>query len=248
MSKSRITYIDESWNPYTWNCHKVSEGCKFCYAERRALSFHKTFIGTPEWRANALADLRNIPSGQVVFVNTHSDTYHPDADLQWQVHIHTAALHRDDLIFLLLTKRPENVLANESAFVWPDNLWLGVSVELQKYYKRIDMLRVTQAKHKFLSIEPMLERMPNLDVRGIDWVICGGESGEQHRYFDKGWARDLWKICKGHSVPFFFKQGYHALPNQDRQLDGANLVEERPAQFHALKSRFAEKSTQMSLL
>lgn len=236
MAKTNIEWASHSWNRYTWDCTKVSEGCKNCYmmalAERRG----KPIIGRPQLRASALPELKTFPSGAVIFVNSMSDTYHEAVPLEWIQEIHNTAAAHPDKTFLLLTKRPRRALELSPRLVYPPNLWVGTSIEKNKYLFRLDDLLQIPAAGHFLSAEPLLEPLLNLApyldqlvpdylrIRGVRhplrWVIVGGESGKGRRTFNKSWARQIRDMCDEAGVPFMFKQGSSHQPGQDRLLDG----------------------------
>jgi len=247
---------DNHWNPYSWNCTKVSDGCKHCYAERDAIKYGKFFEGVPTWRKGCEDELRKMAAGQVLFCNNHSDTYHEGASIDMILNIHRAAHQRPDLIFLMLTKRPTMVrraidrAGNKLPF--PDNLWLGVSIESMKYVQRADVLRTLPAKHKFISFEPLLENIPMMyaqrALEGIEWAIVGGESGEEHRPFDHRWAAAIYETCLMQHIPFFFKQSSGHFPGEGRTFKVTGLEHnERPAAFDALAAQYAVNVKQTSL-
>lgn len=265
MPKSEIGWTDDTLNFYTWHCTKVSPGCAHCYAEARFNQYRKnasfsghgegTFSGTPIWRPNAEKELAATPGGTVVFVNSHSDTYHEKVAIGSVFKIHKLAVQRPDVIFLVLTKRPEHLerLHNQhitGGLPFPENLWVGVSVETNAYMGRIDVLHRIPAKHKFISFEPLLEPIqPESFLRqmpGIDWAIVGGESGDVRRKFDKEWAWDIRQMCKAMNIAFFFKQGSSAFAGSDRLLKG-ETYDELPPAMQAFKQRFV-KPIQATLL
>jgi protein gp37 len=208
---SSIEWTEATWNPVT-GCTKVSPGCKHCYAERLAkrlqamgqrryangfrVTLHEDLVGLPlRWR---------IP--RRIFVNSMSDLFHeaiPEAFIQ---KIFTIMGKADWHCFQVLTKRAERLAALSPQLSWRPHIWMGVSVEQRRYLSRIDALRQTGAQVKFLSLEPLLGPLPNLDLRGIDWVIVGGESGPGARPMDPRWVVDLRDQCQQARVSFFFKQ------------------------------------------
>jgi protein gp37 len=243
MSETSIEWATHTLNFYDWHCNKVSEGCKFCYAETLAKKHHKTFEGAPNWRgANAYKELRAMKPGSVVFANSMSDTYHEGATLPMIHGVHNAAAYlRPDLTFLLLTKRPERALALAPHLAWPPNLWIGTSVETPEYLWRLDALLQIPAAGHFVSAEPLLEPLwglyqylrPSAYLSrngmqrrvGLKWVIVGGESGDKRRYFDKLWAEQIRLWCEEAVVPFMFKQGSAFFSGQDRLLNGRTYDE-----------------------
>jgi protein gp37 len=211
MSKSAIEWTESTWNPLT-GCTKISPGCKHCYAERMAirlqamgqrnyrngfeLTLHEHMLGLPlKWK-----------SPQLIFVNSMSDLFQDGVPIEfiWRVFDTMRAAHWH--LFQVLTKRSERLLELSPLIQWPDNVWMGVSVESEKYSFRIDHLRQTAAKVKFLSLEPLLGPLPKLKLKGIDWVIVGGESGPGARPMHENWVLEIRDACLDGAVPLFFKQ------------------------------------------
>jgi protein gp37 len=158
---------------------------------------------------------------QTIFVNSMSDLFHDDVPLLYIKRVfevmHRAHWHR----FQVLTKRADRLAALRNELAWASNIWMGVSVESLKYVGRIDRLRQAGAHTKFLSLEPLLGALPDLDLRGIDWVIVGGESGPRARPMNSEWAIDIRDQCRKAGVPFFFKQwGGKNKKKAGRLLDG----------------------------
>ena len=241
--KTKIGWADEGLNFLTWNCDKVSQGCKNCYAQARSKQYPNNsvgghFIGAPGWRENAVEELRKTPSGNVVFVNTHSDTFHEKNPLGWIRRMFSFFNARPDLIFLLLTKRPQIALEHANLLKWSANIWLGTSVENNDTLTRIPTLLRVPAQHKFVSLEPLLEGLRvfdlNIMIPRVQWVIAGGESGEMRRPFQKQWAQDIQAVCSEHHIPFFFKQGGSLWPGEDRLL-GGRTWDEVPEDFTQLR-------------
>jgi protein gp37 len=211
MATSKIEWTESTWNPLT-RCTKVSPGCKNCYAERMAKRLQA--MGVEKYRngfkLTLHEDVMEEPitwvKPQYIFVNSMSDLFHKDVPLNFILRtfdvMHRANWHQ----FQVLTKRAERLLELDSQIKWPDNVWMGVSVENENYIHRIDLLRQTHAVIKFLSLEPLLGPLLNLNLTGIDWVIVGGESGPFARPIDPKWVRDIRDQCLRAGVPFFFKQ------------------------------------------
>lgn len=255
MSKTKISWTDEALNFLSWNCNKVSPGCKHCYAQKHAEKYPRNsaggeFLGAPRMRDNALKELAVIKAGSTVFVNTHSDTFHEKNPSEW---IYTMFQHmnqRPDLIFLVLTKRPQYPELFYQNLKWTDNIWLGTSVESADYLHRITALEHVPAAHKFISFEPLLGHIPPpslfASLKHIDWVIVGGESGEHHRPFGKQWAIDIQQVCSQMKIPFYFKQGSALFPDSDRVLNG-QTYDEFPPEFDRLKHQYAVTAVQQSL-
>ena len=223
---SRIEWTETTWNPVT-GCSKVSEGCKHCYAERmsarlRAMGVekyrrgfevaqHESVLETPlRWRKPRL-----------VFVNSMSDLFHDLVDLGFIEAVFDVMNRCPQHSFQVLTKRPERTLELDSDLNWTPNIWLGVSIESGRWLRRLEALRLTSAKTRFLSLEPLLGPLPNLDLSGVDWVITGGESGPGARPMDPDWVREIRDNCVSRDVPFFFKQwGGTNKKRAGRVLDG----------------------------
>ena len=223
---SKIHWTDATWNPCS-GCTKMSPGCVNCYALRHV----KRMAGNPnpamraayqglvagsgsnlDWNGTVriLPDRLEQPlhwrKPRRVFVNSLSDLFHKDVPdgfiAQVFATMEKANWHR----FQVLTKRSARLRALSAALPWPDNVWAGVSIENDQYAFRIDDLRATAAKVKFLSLEPLLGPLPDLNLASIDWVIVGGESGPKARRMRMEWARDIRDQCVAVGVPFFFKQ------------------------------------------
>lgn len=209
--QSSIEWTDATWNPVT-GCTKVSPGCKFCYAER--LAGRLMLMGQAHYRdgfrltvhEDALLLPLSWRRSRRVFVNSMSDLFHqdvPEAFIQEVFAVmRRASWHR----FQVLTKRSERLRDLGPSIDWPRNVWMGVSVENADYLHRIDELRQTGAAVKFLSLEPLLGALPNLDLSGIHWVIVGGESGPGARPMSESWVVSIRDQCREQGVPFFFKQ------------------------------------------
>ena len=208
---SEIEWTEATWNPVT-GCTKVSPGCKHCYAERMARRLRA--MGQPNYAGGFGLTLQphrlELPlrwkKPQTIFVNSMSDLFHDAVPLAYILAIFDimgrAHWHR----FQVLTKRARRLAELSSELSWPPNVWMGVSVESERYCPRIARLRETRARLKFLSLEPLLGPLPDLDLAGIDWVIVGGESGPGARPMSPAWVIDIRDQCRRAGVPFFFKQ------------------------------------------
>jgi len=210
-TRSSIEWTESTWNPLT-GCTKISAGCKHCYAERMALRLQA--IGQPNY-ANGFQltmhpHVLELPlvwkKPQMVFVNSMSDLFHQDVPLAFIQQVFDTMRRAHWHTFQVLTKRSDRLLALNQALDWPENVWMGVTVENQDCIFRVDRLRQTDAHVKFLSLEPLLGPLPNLDLRGIDWVIVGGESGPGARTLAEEWVVDIRDQCLAAHVSFFFKQ------------------------------------------
>jgi len=210
-TKSSIEWTESTWNPLT-GCTKISPGCKHCYAERMAKRLHA--MRQPNYANGFKLTLHpqalEIPLSwkkpQMIFVNSMSDLFHKDVPVDFIQQVFDVMRRADWHRFQVLTKRAERLLEIDSQIEWPSNVWMGVSVENQDYKYRIDLLRQTHARIKFLSLEPLLGPLRRLNLKGINWVIVGGESGPGARPVLEEWVIDIRDQCKAKHVPFFFKQ------------------------------------------
>jgi protein gp37 len=209
--KSAIEWTESTWNPVT-GCTKISPGCKHCYAERMAERLQA--MGQENYRNGFRLTIQphmlELPlrwrKPQTIFVNSMSDLFHKDVPIEYIQRVFDVMRHAHWHRFQVLTKRSERLAEIDSKLEWAPNIWMGVSVESDKYRSRIDDLRGTTAHLKFLSLEPLLGPLHDLDLRDIDWAIVGGESGPGARPMDPAWAIDLRNQCRRAMVPFFFKQ------------------------------------------
>jgi protein gp37 len=208
---SSIEWTEATWNPVT-GCDKISPGCKHCYAERMARRLKA--MGQANYKNGFELTLQpqmlDLPlrwkKPTTIFVNSMSDLFHKEVPLDFIQQAFAvmgkAHWHR----FQVLTKRADRVAHLDRELAWPSNVWMGTSVESAKYVGRIDDLRKTGARVRFLSLEPLLGPLPELDLDGIHWVIVGGESGPGARTMKPEWALDIRDQCARAGVPFFFKQ------------------------------------------
>jgi protein gp37 len=225
-SPTTIEWTSLTWNPVT-GCSKISPGCAHCYAERMARRLKA--MGQPNYRNGfqvtthehtLLAPLR-MRSPRAIFVNSMSDLFHNDVPFEFIEKVFDTMSQASHHRFQVLTKRSERLMELSPRLPWPDNVWMGVSVENDDYLYRIDHLRATDAAVKFLSLEPLLGPLPDLDLTGIDWVIVGGESGPGARPIDKAWIVDIRDRCADSRIPFFFKPwGGTNKKKAGRLLDG----------------------------
>lgn len=225
-TNSSIEWTESTWNPLT-GCTKISPGCKHCYAERMAhrlkamgqanyvngfnMTLHEDALELPlHWK-----------KPQTIFVNSMSDMFHKSVPVEFIRRafdvMQRAHWHR----FQILTKRSDRLLELSTSLTWAENIWMGVSVENQDYAFRIDHLRDTGAKTKFLSLEPLLGPLSRLKLKGMDWVIVGGESGPGARVMKLEWVVDIRNQCQKMDIPFFFKQwGGVQKKKAGRELEG----------------------------
>ena len=223
---TKFEWTDCSWN-FVTGCSEISPGCKNCYAKRMAhrlkamgqlkyrngfeVTIHPHMLLRPfEW---------HIP--KMIFVNSMSDLFHEDVSNGFIEKGFEVMEQVDQHTFQVLTKRSLRMVELAHQLSWSQNIWMGVSVETEHYMFRVDHLRQTPAAIKFISFEPLLGPIPNLDLTGIDWVIVGGESGPGARQIRKEWVIEIRDKCLKAGVPFFFKQwgGYHKKKN-GRMLEG----------------------------
>lgn len=223
---SAIEWTESTWNPMT-GCTKVSLGCKNCYAERMAKRLQA--MGQSKYRNGFKLTLHphmlNVPltwkKPQIVFVNSMSDIFHEDAPADFIRKIFGVMAKAHWHIFQVLTKRSDRLLELSDDLKWESNIWMGVTVETAENVNRIDHLRQSPAKVKFLSLEPLLGSLPKLNLNGMNWIIVGGESGPKARIMRKKWVIDIKDQCEGANIPFFFKQwGGTNKKKSGRQLEG----------------------------
>ncbi|MBI5464526.1 MAG: phage Gp37/Gp68 family protein [Ignavibacteriales bacterium] len=209
--QSSIEWTEATWNPVT-GCSKISPGCKHCYAERMALRLQA--MGSPRYRngfkVTLQEDLVELPlswkSPKLIFVNSMSDLFHKNIPADFIVKVFQTMKEAHWHSFQLLTKRSERLATLAPYLPWPKNVWMGVSVESQDYVERIHDLKKVPAAVRFLSIEPLIAPITRLPLRGIDWVIVGGESGPGAREMKPEWVRHIRRRCREMNVRFFFKQ------------------------------------------
>jgi protein gp37 len=221
-----IEWTESTWNPVT-GCTKISPGCKHCYAER--MSKRLQAMRQPNYARGfevALHDrMIELPlrwkKPQSIFVNSMSDLFHADVPVEFIQRVFDVMRRAHWHRYQVLTKRAERLLALSPEIDWPEHVWMGVSVESREYLTRVDCLRRTGARVKFLSVEPLLEDLGQFKLSGIDWVIAGGESGPGARPMDAAWIRSLRDHCRANGVRFFFKQwGGVRKKAAGRELDG----------------------------
>lgn len=236
---SDIEWTDATWNPVR-GCTKISPGCKHCYAE----TFAERFRGVPGHPYEQGFDLRPVPeklaeplrwkSSRMIFVNSMSDLFHEDVDEDYIVRVAKVMEMANWHTFQVLTKRSRrmrDLLRGPLRFAAKlPHLWWGVSVEDRRYgLPRIEHLRASPAKVRFLSVEPLLEALGPLDLDDIHWVIAGGESGRGARPIQKDWVTSIRDHCDLAGVPFFFKQwGGVQKSRAGRELEGRTYDEMPP--------------------
>jgi protein gp37 len=230
-AKSDIEWTEASWNPLT-GCTKVSPGCAHCYAERMSVrlqamgqaNYANGFRLTLHERALELPLHWRRP--RRIFVNSMSDLFHKDVSAKFVGRVFDVMRRADWHEFQVLTKRAERLEELAPTLPWPAHIWMGVSIENGDYAYRADHLRRTNACVKFLSLEPLLGPLAGLNLRGIDWVIVGGESGPGARPMREEWVADIRDQCCRAGVAFFFKQwGGTNKKRAGRELEGRTWSE-----------------------
>lgn len=228
MNKTKIQWTEMTWNPIT-GCTKISDGCVNCYAARMAKRLKA--MGNPrytnEFAVTAHEDLLEVPlrikQPKMIFVNSMSDLFHEDVSDDIIIKVFETMNKAHWYTFQVLTKRPKRLHAMDDLglLCWSPNIWMGVTVESDKYIDRINELRNTKANIKFLSCEPLLGSLKSIDIENIDWVIVGGESGPKSREMKKEWVIEIKELCEKNEVAFFFKQwGGTNKKKSGRLLDG----------------------------
>jgi protein gp37 len=211
MPKSKIEWTDETWNPVT-GCTKISKGCEHCYAAAYAVRLQK--MRNPRYvngfKVTMHPDLLLRPGTwqepRMVFVCSMADLFHEDVPDEFIKQVFETMNAAPDHTFQVLTKRADRLAKLAPELNFSDNIWVGVTLEAMDYVDRVDLLRQIPAKVRFLSCEPLLESLAEVDLIGIGWVIVGGESGPGARPMDLQWARELRDLCVASNVPFFYKQ------------------------------------------
>lgn len=233
--KSSIEWTESTWNPVT-GCSKISDGCLNCYAERMA--YRLKAMGQNNYingfdvtlHPHALEIPLRWKKPQMIFVNSMSDLFHDDVpfsfirkifDVMEQAHWHH---------FQILTKRSKRLAVLSEKLHWPENVWMGVTIESAPYLERLEYLRKVPSSIKFLSMEPLLSAFPEMDLSYIDWVIVGGESGPGARTINKEWVVDIQKNCDKEKVPFFFKQWGGVNRKKTGRLLNGRTYDEMPIQ------------------
>ena len=211
MAQSIIEWTEMTWNPTT-GCNKISAGCKFCYAEVMSRRLHA--MGIDKYKdgfklrthESALLTPFEWKSPKIVFVNSMSDLFHKDVPLDFIKKVFDTMNKCPQHTFQVLTKRSDVLLKYHKELNWSHNIWMGVSVEDERVKHRIDDLRKTNARTKFLSLEPLIGPLPKMKLKKIDWVIVGGESGRTPRPMNEDWVLDIQQQCEKAKAAFFFKQ------------------------------------------
>ncbi len=223
---SPIEWTEATWNPVT-GCDQVSPGCAHCYAK----TFAERWKGIPGHPYEQGFELRLWPERldqplrwrrpRTIFVNSMSDLFHEEIPDEFVEDVFRVMSEADWHVFQILTKRHERLVELSERLPWPPNVWMGVSIENRRFVHRADYLRRVPASVRFISAEPLLGALNDLDLDGIDWLIAGGESGPGHRPVQEQWLTELRDRCEQDEVAFFFKQWGGARPKSGgRELDG----------------------------
>ncbi len=227
-----------TWNPVT-GCSKISSGCDHCYAERMAHRLQAMGVDrySQAFEVTLHPDLLDLPktwrSPRLVFVNSMSDLFHERVPTSFIRKIFSTMAACPQHTFQILTKRSGRLLAIADELEWKPNIWMGVTVESPKYFSRISHLSRVPAYTRFLSIEPLLAPMVDLPLRGIDWVIVGGESGPGARAMEKSWVESILRECRMAGVAFFFKQWGGVRKVRTGRLLNGRTYSEMPSQYSA---------------
>lgn len=242
-SATKIEWTETTWNPVS-GCSKLSSGCLNCYAERMAHRLKA--MGNPNYRNGFDVTLHphfleaplSWTRPRMIFVNSMSDLFHEDIPPEFIRHVFSTMERAHWHTFQVLTKRSERLLELAPKLHWPDNVWMGVSVENMDVAWRVDDLRKVGAVVRFLSLEPLLGPLPNLDLRGIHWAIVGGESGPRARPMEPAWVVGIRDQCEAADVSFFFKQWGGVFKKRNgRKLEGRTWDELPCSRARAIPSR-----------
>lgn len=243
MAQSSIEWTELTWNPVT-GCTKVSQGCKFCYAE--VMSKRLQAMGLDKYKngfkvtihPDTLDEPYKWKKSRVVFVNSMSDLFHPEVPVDFIQKVFHVMNENRHHVFQVLTKRPELVLEydRKGLLNWTDNIWMGTSVEDERVMDRITLLQKTNAETKFLSCEPLIGPLPDIPLEGIDWVIVGGESGHTPRTMKPEWVIDIKEQCEQTGVAFFFKQW----GGRNKKKNGRELLDQTWDELPQMPEAFAE--------
>lgn len=223
-----IEWTESTWNPVT-GCSKVSPGCAHCYAEAISLRFGWSRRAWTPANANEnvvlhperLDQPRRWRRPRTIFVNSMSDLFHENVPLAFIEKVFFVMAECEQHVFQVLTKRAERLAEVAPDLHWPPNVWIGTSIESNRWVHRADYIRQVPAAIRFVSAEPLLGALDRLDLEGIEWLIVGGESGHRHRPIREEWVRDLRDRCLDADVAFFLKQWGGRTPKAGgRLLDG----------------------------
>lgn len=235
MATTKIEWTESTWNPIT-GCTKLTVGCKYCYAEVMANRLQA--MGQEKYRngfeltlhPETLNEPYNWKKPKMIFVNSMSDLFHKDVPVEYIQKIFKVMNENPQHVFQVLTKRADvlSYYDSEGLLNWSHNIWMGVTVEDAANTQRIDFLRKSAARVKFLSCEPLLSDLPNLNLKQIDWVIVGGESGRSPRPMKEEWVLNIQEQCFSQSVAFYFKQWGGTNKKKNGRLLKGKMYNEMP--------------------
>lgn len=248
---SAIEWTEATWNPTT-GCDRVSPGCDNCYA--LTLAKRLKAMGSPKYQTDgdprtsgpgfgvaihrdALDVPRRWREPRTVFVNSMSDLFHARVPLDYVQQVFSVMRETPRHTYQILTKRAARLAKVADQIDWPPNVWMGVSVEDGNQIHRVDQLRSVPAAVRFVSAEPLLGPLVDLDLTGIDWLIAGGESGPRHRWMDPAWVTDLRDQCQRAGTAFFFKQWGGRTPKEGGRLLDGRTWDEMPRDRALLAAR-----------
>jgi protein gp37 len=241
MKQSKIEWTELTWNPIT-GCTKISAGCKFCYAE--VMSRRLKAMGVDKYKngfklalhENVLSEPYSWKHSKIVFVNSMSDLFQKNVPIEFIQKVFTVMNENPQHVFQVLTKRADLLLQYDQAKLlkWTHNIWMGVSVEDERVKDRIRLLKKTTAKVKFLSCEPLIGPLRKMNLKKIDWVIVGGESGRKPRPMNVDWVLDIKEQCEKEDVAFFFKQWGGTSKKKTGRLLNGKTYDEMPITDHQL--------------
>ena len=232
---SAIEWTEATWNPTT-GCDRVSAGCDNCYALLLAGRLKRMGQGRyqvdgdprtsgPGFAVQVHSDALDLPRHwrrpRRIFVNSMSDLFHAKIPVEFVREVFAVMCETPQHSYQLLTKRSRRMRRLAPELDWPDNLWVGVTVESAEHLYRVSDLAAVPASVRFVSAEPLLDSLADIDLEHVDWLIAGGESGHGHRPVNPTWIRELRDLCRGQSTAFFFKQWGGRTPKSGgRVLDG----------------------------
>lgn len=226
-TQTQISWSEISWNPIS-GCGRFSEGCQNCYAARFTHRLQKS-PKTTKYRSGfdvvvlhpeCLGELAKLKRPSRVFVCSMADLFHKDVPEEFIQQIFAVMNSLPQHQFQVLTKRAERMAEMAPRLNWAPNIWAGVTVESDQYLYRLDHLRQVPATIRWVSAEPLLTALPNMDLTGIKWIVVGGESGKDSRPMDPAWARGIREQCLAADVVFFFKQH-----DGNKKMDDWNLLD-----------------------
>lgn len=233
MKATKIEWTEATWNP-TSGCTKISSGCRNCYAERMAKRLQA--MGVDKYKdgfelrmhPEVLSEPYSWRNPRTVFVNSMSDLFHENMPFHFIEKVFKVMNENPIHTFQVLTKRADILSQYSDRLKWTKNIWIGVTVENQDNISRIDFLKKVKGNVRFLSIEPLLSRIENLNLKNIDWVIVGGESGPGARQMDESWVLEIKEQCVNQSTPFFFKQWGGTNKKKNGRLLEGQIWDEMP--------------------